>query len=108
MKIDLQLRIEHFDGKYPSFNLHLSNGSKDPFITIRGCRIVNGSKGKFISYPATKNEKTGKYWNHVFGQDDFNDIVLSMAESVPAPERRDEPRRETSGSFDGMNDDIPF
>ena len=85
MKIDLQVEVEHKDGKYPSFNLILRTGpGKDPFMIVRGCRIVNGANGDFISYPSRKQDD-GKYWNHVYGSKEFNDIVMSAANHAPAP-----------------------
>jgi len=102
----MDIRIEHFDGKYPSFNVALASApGKQEFLTIKGCRIVEGSKGAFVSWPATKNEKTGKYWNHVWANDAFADAVLKAAQDAmpknPAPSRRDD-RRD-----DGLSD-VPF
>jgi hypothetical protein len=89
----MHISIEHFPGKYPQFNvsLHSAEG-KEPFITIKGCRIVDGSKGRFISWPATKNESTGKYWSHVFASEGFAAAVMQEAEKEapkPAPRRVD-------------------
>lgn len=106
MKIDLQVEVEHKDGKYPSFNLILRTGAgKDPFMIVRGCRIVNGQNGPFISYPSRKQDD-GKYWNHVYGSKEFNDIVLSAANAA-APAAPKAPAK-SSGGFDDMSDDIPW
>jgi hypothetical protein len=76
----MKITIEHFDGKYPSFNINLhSVEGAEPFLIVKGCRIVDGSNGPFVSYPATKNEKTGKYWNHVYGGEKFNEEILRLA-----------------------------
>ena len=76
----MNIAIEHFDGKYPSFNVNLaSKEGAEPFLVIKGCRIVNGKSGDFVSFPATKNEKTGKYWNHVYANDRFSNEVLRLA-----------------------------
>jgi len=76
----MEILIEHFDGKYPSFNVSLaSKPGVEPFLQIKGCRIVDGQKGPFISYPARKDEKSGKYWNHVWGSEKFNAAVLEKA-----------------------------
>ena len=83
----MHISIEHFDGKYPSFNINLhSKPGEDAFLSIKGCRVISGSKGDFISYPATKNEKTGKYWNHVYGGEKFNAAVLEKARVAPKPQ----------------------
>jgi hypothetical protein len=89
----MHISIEHFPGTYPQFNVNLHSAEgKEPFLTVKGCRIVDGSKGRFVSWPATKNEKTGKYWSHVFASDGFATAVLqeAMKEAPkPAPRRVD-------------------
>jgi DNA-binding cell septation regulator SpoVG len=66
------------------FNLSLATKEGiEPFLSVKGCRIVSGSKGEFISYPSRKMD-SGKYWNHVYGSEKFNAVVLSKAnESRP-------------------------
>lgn len=62
------------------FNVELaSKEGMEPFISVKGCRIVEGSKGPFVSYPATKNEKTGKWWSHVWASEKFSAVVLEKA-----------------------------
>ena len=101
----MEISIEWFDGKYPSFNVSLtSKEGKYPFLVIKGCRIAQGTKGEFIGWPATKNQQTGKYWNHVYGSDEFAAVVLKKAkESQPAEDDKEPPR----SSFDDSLD-IPF
>lgn len=78
----MDIRIKHFDGKYHSFNVGLaSNEQAEEFLSIKGCRIVNGKDGEFVSWPATKNESTGKYWNHVWANDKFASAVLEKAKA---------------------------
>lgn len=108
----MHISIEHFDGKYPQFNVSLhTNEGPEPFLVIKGCRIVSGSKGDFVSWPATKNEGTGKYWSHVYGSDAFSAAVLEKAQrNKPAAPPRQAPKPAPAGSgFDDMQDDsIPF
>ncbi len=95
----MKISIEHFPGKYPQFNVSLSSAEgKEPFIVIKGCRIVDGSKGQFVSWPATKKDD-GKYWNHVYASEGFAKAVLDEAlKAQPAkPARRSD-----------ADDDIPF
>lgn len=103
----MQISIDwHDSGKYPSFNvnLHKVEGA-EPFLSIKGCRIVQGSKGEFVSWPATKNERTGKYWNHVYAGEAFGVHVLKLAkDALPKTAR---PTKGGSG-FDDMADDPPF
>jgi hypothetical protein len=83
----MKVTIKHHAGKYPSFNVELrKDESSEPFLEIKGCRIANGSKGEFLSWPSTKNETTGKYWNHAYASDAFAAHVLKLAkESLPVP-----------------------
>jgi DNA-binding cell septation regulator SpoVG len=86
----MEIEIKYFDGKYPSFNVMLSsNKGAAPFLEIKGCRIVDGQKGSFVGWPATKNEKTGKYWNHVYGNEAFSAAVLNKAiASMPSKQKQ--------------------
>jgi DNA-binding cell septation regulator SpoVG len=85
-----------------NFNVILSSKEgADPFLEIKGCRMVNGSNGPFVSYPSKKNEQTGKYWNHVYGSEKFNAVVLEKAQASQQTQER--PRMSRDGG-----DDIPF
>lgn len=85
----MHISIEHIDGKYPSFNVALSgNEGADPFLVVRGCRIVEGQKGPFVSGPATKNATTNKYWNHTYFGDKFQAHVLKLAQAAAKPAAR--------------------
>ncbi len=105
----IHLTVEWFsESKYPSFNLNLHSKEGAPsFITVRGCRIVEGKDGPFVSYPAQKNEKTGKWWNHVQGSDRFNDEVLLLAKAKMPQQQRQEPARGQQGPGD-LDDSIPW
>lgn len=97
----MEVTTEWKPGKYPSFNVMIaSQPGKEPFMTIRGCKIIAGQKGEFISYPARKTED-GKYFNYVYCSDNFNKIVLEKAKaSLP----------QTAAKNDGFDDfeDSPF
>ena len=61
-----------------SFNVNIaSKPGAEAFMSIKGCRIANGSKGEFVSWPSTKNESSGKWWSHVWANDKFGAVVLS-------------------------------
>ena len=102
------LKIEWFPGAYPQFNVSLaSSEGKEPFLTIKGCRIVDGSKGKFVSPPRTKNEKTDKWWGHAWFSDGFSAAVLEAAEaSMPKQDTRTLAQRRQAPIDDGQ--DVPF
>lgn len=80
------------------FNVEISSKEgADPFLSIRGCRIVSGKDGEFVSFPATKKDD-GKWWNHVWANDKFGKTVLDLAKAAQAPKK----------SYAGHEDDIPF
>ena len=95
----MHIEIKHFDGKYPSFNVSLHSAEGKPeFLTIKGCRIVSGSKGEFVSWPATKGND-GKYWPHVWANEKFAAVVLAKAQEQQRPKAK--PQAE-------QDEDIPF
>lgn len=100
----MDIRIKHFEGKYPSFNVGLaSNDKSEEFLSIKGCRIVNGKDGEFVSWPATKNESTGKYWNHCWANEKFAAAVLAKAKETM-------PQQQSRGTVNDVNTDeeVPF
>ena len=70
----MKITIEHHRDQ---FNVALSSREGvEPFIVIKGCRVVNGRNGEFVSWPARKMED-GKYWNHVYASEAFATAVLA-------------------------------
>ena len=79
----MKITVQWIAGDRPQFNVSLASAEgKEAFLDIKGCRIVDGSKGPFVSWPATKNEKSGKWWNHVYGSEAFNAAVIEAAEAA--------------------------
>lgn len=104
----MQIITEWQDGQYPSFNLELaSKEGSDPFIKIRGCKIMSGKNGEFVSYPSRKLD-SGKYWNHVYGSDAFNAAVLSEAKKTQPAQQVPQKAKDAAGGFENFEDDIPF
>ena len=104
----MKILIEHFSGDRPQFNVSLASGEgKQPFLTIKGCRIVSGRDGDFVSWPATKNEKTGKWWNHVYASEAFGQAVLDAAKAQQPTDTRTHAERKKP-TLAEMDDDIPF
>lgn len=105
----MKISIKHFDGQYPSFNVSLSNEGKEPFLEIKGCKIMNGSNGEFVSWPSKKLD-SGKYWNHCYASNDFNAAVLQAAkrEAPQAEKPAPKPVPANTGGFEDMDSDIPF
>lgn len=110
MHITIEIHGEQFN-----VNLHSKEGAEN-FLSIKGCRIVNGSKGDFVSWPATKNQNTGKYWNHCWASEKFAEAVLREAQRAYAgqkPQRqerqqRQAPQQRPSAGFEDLDDSIPF
>lgn len=53
-------------------------------VTIYGCRVVEGSKGDFVSFPSHKG-KDGKFYNHAWvklSDDDTAAIVKQVEEML--------------------------
>ena len=49
-------------------------------VSIYGCKVVEGSKGDFISFPSHKG-KDGKYYNHAWiklSDNDTKDIISQV------------------------------
>lgn len=111
----MQIKIKHFPGQYPSFNVSLANEGKEPFIEIKGCRIMNGNNGEFVSWPSRKKDD-GTYWNHIYASNDFNAAVLQKAKAgqsqqPPAPRQPAQlpaPAQQPHSGFEDMDSDIPF
>jgi DNA-binding cell septation regulator SpoVG len=97
MKINIE---RHGD----QFNVQLSSAEgREPFLVVKGCRIVDGSKGKFVSWPARKKDD-GTWWNHLWASEGFAKAVLDEAlKSQPAPQRDKAPRRD-----EDKRGEVPF
>ena len=93
----MKISIEHHGDQ---FNVALSSAEgKEPFLTIKGCRLKDSDRGRFISFPARKLD-SGKWWNHVYASEGFQAAILTeLDKSQP----KSKPRRPADDS-----DDIPF
>ena len=104
----MEIIIEWQDSKYPAFNLSLaSKPGNEPFLVVKGCRIVDGKDGEFVSGPATKGN-TGKYWNHTYMSKEFSAVVLEKAKECQ-PQKQAPTKQQSHGDgFTDLSDDIPF
>jgi len=104
----MEIRIKWFDGERPQFNVQLASGpGKEEFLSIKACRIVDGSKGPFVSWPATKGT-SDKYWQHVWASEAFAAAVLEKAqEAMPKPASK-RGSAQQKGGFSDLDDLIPF
>jgi DNA-binding cell septation regulator SpoVG len=100
----MEVSIKWFNDQ---FNVILSSkAGAEPFLEVKGCRVVNGQNGPFVSWPSTKNQNTGKYWNHAYASEKFNAVVLEKAQAG-------QPQQQRSGGGqrarqDDMDSDVPF
>ena len=104
----MKITCEWYPGARPQFNVSLSSAEgKQPFVTIKGCRLVTGSSGQFVSWPAQKNESTGKWWNHVYASEAFGLAVLEEAQkSMPKEDTRTQSERRPKPPV--VDDSVPF
>ena len=104
----MEITVEWREGKFPSFNLMLaSKEGAEPFITIKSCGIMQGSKGEFVKYPSKKMDD-GKWFNYIYANEKFNAVVLSKAnEARPTARQISEPTRKGNSVID-MDSDVPF
>jgi len=102
----MEISVKWFDGQYPSFNVAItSQPGKDPFIEVKGCRIVQGKDGEFVAPPSTKG-KNDKYWNHAYFSKDFAAVVLEKAKECQP--QKSAPAKKQAKDDDFDSDSIPF
>lgn len=89
----MKISIEHHGDQ---FNVALSSGDKEPFLVIKGCRVKDGDKGRWISFPARKLD-SGKWWNHVYASEGFQAAILAELD-------KGQPKRRASRD----DEDVPF
>ena len=100
----MKISIQHFHGQYPSFTVKLhTRPDAEPFIEIKGCKIMSGSNGEFVSWPSKKLD-TGKYWNHVYASKEFNEAVMKEVKASAPVEAK--PKPSPAQGFD--DEDLPF
>lgn len=87
----MKITIEHHDDR---FNVGLSTKDGEPFLVIKGCKVIQGQKGFFVSFPSKKLD-SGKYWSHVYGSDSFQQAVISEYNKSKATKKP-------------ADDDVPF
>lgn len=88
-----------------SFNVELSSQQgREPFLAIKGCRIKDGQKGEFVSWPANPpKQQGGKWWQHVYASEAFNVEVLKAAKaSMPRQDTRTHAERKARQDDDSI------
>ena len=85
------------------FNVGLaSSEGREEFVSIKGCRLVDGPKGEFVSWPSTKKDD-GTYWRHAWGSDEFQAAVIKEA-------KKNQPQdtKTASRQSNAVDDSVPF
>jgi len=64
-------------------------------VIIKGCRVLKGNNGNFVSLPSKKDDKSGKYFDHVWFKTmelkkEFNDQVVSLVCGENTPQVSEE------------------
>lgn len=100
----MNIGIEHHNND--QFNVTLTSpGGSEPFLTVKGCRIIQGQNGPFVSWPAKKMD-SGKYWNHVYTSRAFGDAVVAAYNKSKAAAPA--PRPASRAPARPADDDVPF
>jgi DNA-binding cell septation regulator SpoVG len=102
MKITVNMRES---GQWTFYDVMIaSKEGAEPFITVKDCKLVEGSKGPFVSFPARKDAKD-KWWPMVYGSDAFQGAVIAEMRKA-APDTRTLSERRPKPPV--VDDDIPF
>lgn len=80
-------------------------GEEKPFMVIKGCKIVNGQNGPFLSGPATKIDND--WFNYLFMSKEFSQYISEMAVKA-FPKQAQGSKAPASGGGMIIDDDIPF
>lgn len=107
----MRISVEHReDAKYPEFTVHLHGSTDEPFLSIKGCSVREGDRGRFVSWPARKLE-SGKWWRFIYATDAFQTAILvEHDKTIPAPKPAkslSQPKRESVQRVMD-EDDVPF
>ena len=96
----MHITIQHHNDQ---FNIDISSKpGADAFLSIKGCRIVDGQKGRFVSFPSRKQE-SGKYWSHVWASDRFQVAVIDAYDASKRKQAAAKAAKQVE-----EDDDIPF
>ena len=73
-------------GKWTFYDVMLASAEgREPFLTIKDCKLIDGSKGQFVGFPARKDDKD-KWWPMVYASDGFQaEIIKAMNAATVRP-----------------------
>jgi len=99
----MHIAIEHHGDQ---FNIQLSaKAGEDHFLAIKGCRIIDGANGQFVSFPSRRMD-SGKYWTHVWANDKFQAAILKAHAASAEKPAKVKPKGKKADADDDL--DIPF
>ena len=102
MQFPVELKVE-MSQSGQTFGLAFHKpGNDKPLFVIKGCRLVGGQNGMFVSGPASKMND-GKWFNYLFMDKAFGEFVTKEVEKV-APK----PSANTSTQNSDDSSDVPF
>jgi DNA-binding cell septation regulator SpoVG len=81
--------------------IHKTKDEK-PFMVVKGCRLVGGNNGMFVSGPATKMND-GKWFNYIFMDKAFGEYITKLAQEA-MPQQSSQSAQSKSDD----SDDVPF
>jgi DNA-binding cell septation regulator SpoVG len=80
----------------------------DGTFIIRGCKVIKSNTGRFIGMPSQKDEKSGKYNDHVTFKtkelkNEFSSLVLSAFDGNSGASKSNAKTQQNNGSSDRTN-----
>ena len=85
--------------------LHTAEG-RDPFLEVKDCKLIEGSKGRFVGFPARKDDKD-KWWPYLYASEAFQaEIIKAMDAATPKQDTRTLAERKKP-TLTEMPDDLP-
>lgn len=96
-------------GKFTYYTVMIASAEgRDPFLTLKDLRIVDGQKGRFVGFPARKDD-AGKYWPYVYASDAFQaECLRAMDTAETRKDTRTLSERKKPQTLAEMDDDIPW
>lgn len=102
----MEIRVTWRSEKMFNFELATQDGG-DAFLAVKGCKIIDGAKGKFVSGPSWKNDK-GEWVNYTYMGPKFQEALIAKALAAKAPPKAAPKGAQGSGFDDMDSEDIPW
>jgi DNA-binding cell septation regulator SpoVG len=75
-------------GRFTFYTVRLATAEgRQPFLEMKDLKIIDGPKGRFVSFPARKDDKD-KYWPYMYASDEFQvELIKAMDAASPKDTR---------------------